>query len=159
MAQGRLLNYRSAEFKHAPSVCAKPQKAGRNGVINCQLPATNQGQAGAQHLPGDAPVGGVHDGCIIRNNDRWSVTRIDNHGVSGQVNQICTYVGPCSTVIPGQKDVVAGSPSKAFVRYQVVPAPILYSVGSPNSTLSVSRDRVFFNTVEVRGNIWMTSMH
>lgn len=47
----------------------------------------------------------------------------------------------------------------SMAHLQVLPTQILYSVGSPNSTVAVSRDRVFFNTVEVRGNIWMTSMH
>jgi hypothetical protein len=33
-----------------------------------------------------------------------------------------------------------------------------YSIGASNSTVDVSHDRVFFNTTDVRSNVWMTSI-
>jgi Tol biopolymer transport system component len=39
-------------------------------------------------------------------------------------------------------------------------APIPINAGlTTNSTIGVSEDRVFFNTVEIRGNIWLKSIH
>ena len=38
---------------------------------------------------------------------------------------------------------------------QVIPPSLANALGAPISTVAVSRDRVFYNTVEVRGNVWM----
>jgi eukaryotic-like serine/threonine-protein kinase len=41
---------------------------------------------------------------------------------------------------------------------QMFPTALNYSVGGSNAVLGVSRDRVFFNTLDVRANVWMTSV-
>jgi Tol biopolymer transport system component len=41
---------------------------------------------------------------------------------------------------------------------QLFPIVVAYSVGGTNSVLGVTRDRVFFNTTDVRSNIWMTTL-
>ena len=41
---------------------------------------------------------------------------------------------------------------------QVFPTSVAYSIGAPTSVLAVSSTRVFFNAIEVRSNVWMTSI-
>ena len=41
---------------------------------------------------------------------------------------------------------------------QPFPAWFAYSIGASGTTVDVSRDRVFYNTSDVRGNIWAMSL-
>jgi hypothetical protein len=53
----------------------------------------------------------------------------------------------------------AGGPPVVFASVQIFPAWFADSIGSPTSTVEVSKSRVYFNSVELRGNVWTTSLH
>jgi hypothetical protein len=53
----------------------------------------------------------------------------------------------------------AGGPAVVIAPVQIFPAWFADSIGSPTSTVAVSKDRVYFNSVELRGNVWTTSLH
>jgi eukaryotic-like serine/threonine-protein kinase len=53
----------------------------------------------------------------------------------------------------------AGGPAVVIAPVQIFPAWFADSIGSPTSTVEVSKDRVYFNSVELRGNVWTTSLH
>jgi WD40 repeat protein len=53
----------------------------------------------------------------------------------------------------------AGGPAAVIAPVQIFPAWFADSIGSPTSTVAVSKDRVYFNSVELRGNVWTTSLH
>jgi hypothetical protein len=42
---------------------------------------------------------------------------------------------------------------------QIYAAWFADSIGSPSSTVQVSGSHVFFNSVELRGNVWATTLH
>jgi Tol biopolymer transport system component len=65
------------------------------------------------------------------------------------------------TLVRQDVDSATKHPVGAAVRLasvQIFPTALAYSVGASNSTIDVSHDRVFFNTTDVRSNIWMTSV-
>jgi hypothetical protein len=53
----------------------------------------------------------------------------------------------------------AGGPAAVIAPVQIFPAWFADSIGSPTSTVAVSKDRVYFNSVELRGNVWTTSLN
>jgi hypothetical protein len=53
----------------------------------------------------------------------------------------------------------AGGPAIVIAPIQIFPAWFADTIGSPSSTVDVSKDRVYFNSVELRGNVWTTSLH
>jgi serine/threonine protein kinase/Tol biopolymer transport system component len=58
-------------------------------------------------------------------------------------------------------DLAAGKPGGPAVEtatIQSFPAWFADTIGSPTSTVEVSRGRVYFNTVELRGNVWTMSL-
>jgi hypothetical protein len=51
-----------------------------------------------------------------------------------------------------------GKIAEALIEGRVV-AWFADSLGSPPSSVQVSNTRVFFNSVELRGNVWATKLH
>jgi hypothetical protein len=59
-------------------------------------------------------------------------------------------------------DLAAGratGPPVQIALVHIFPAWFADSIGSPTSTVEVSKNRVYFNSVELRGNVWTTSLN
>jgi Tol biopolymer transport system component len=52
----------------------------------------------------------------------------------------------------------ARGPAAQLAPVQVFPSTLAYSIGASNSVVGVSSTRVYFNAIDVRSNVWMTSI-
>ena len=49
-------------------------------------------------------------------------------------------------------------PAARLAPVQVFPSTLAYSIGASNTVVGVSGARVFYNAIDVRSNVWMTSI-
>ena len=65
------------------------------------------------------------------------------------------------TLVSQELDPASKRPRGAATRLapvQMFPATVAYAIGASTSVLEVSSTRVFFNAIEARSNVWMTSL-
>jgi hypothetical protein len=123
-------------------------RRGQSGTVICAARVRTDGT-----LPGESEWVEISPRGIAASRPRFAS---DNRGIYYLLSE-----GGVQSLFRQDIDPDSGRPlgeRRNLAPVQVFPAWFGYSIGASSSTVDVSRDRVFYNTADVRSNVWAMSL-